>query len=314
MYLVTGGAGFIGSHITHQLVAEGHRVRILDNLSSGTEANLAGIRNDVEIVVGDIRDREAVSLAASGVEVIFHQAAEPSVSRSVADPAAAFRTNIDGTLHVLEAARAQACRRVVFATTCAIYGDGPELPKVETLVPRPLTPYAMSKLAGEQLCAMFTRLYGVETLGLRYFNVFGPRQDPHSAYAAAIPAFVDAITSGRRPRVYGDGEQSRDFVSVSDVVRANLLAAAAPVANGQVVNVASGRSVTINQVLVTLGRTLNRPVFPDYLAARSGDIRHSAADISLARTLIGFEPKLSFEEGIALLLDTQHVLANAAAA
>lgn len=306
MYLVTGGAGFIGSHITHRLVQDGHRVRILDNLSGGSMHNLAGIQHDAEVIKGDIRDRAIVQRAASGVDVIFHQAAEPSVPRSLADPLTTFDINVEGTLNVLVAARELGCRRVVFATTCAIYGDGPELPKVETLTPRPLTPYAMSKLTGEQLCAMFGRLYGVETVGLRYFNVFGPRQDPHSAYAAAIPTFVDALTAGRRPRVFGDGEQSRDFVAVDDVVRANLLASTASGVDGQVFNIANGRSVTINEVLSTLGKAMgiHRPA--EYLPARPGDILHSLADVSLARNMLAFEASISFRQGIGQMLE-EHV-------
>jgi nucleoside-diphosphate-sugar epimerase len=314
MYLVTGGAGFIGSHIAHRLVADGHHVRILDNFSSGDASNLMAIRDHIEIIEGDIRDADLVRRATEGVEVVFHQAAEPSVPRSLADPAATFDINVEGTLHVLEAARDLGCRRVVFATTCAIYGDGPELPKVESLVPRPLTPYAMSKLTGEQLCAMFSRLYGVETVGLRYFNVFGPRQSPFSAYAAAIPSFVQAIMSGRRPVIYGDGEQSRDFVAIADVVHANLLASTADDASGRVFNVASGRAVTINQVLSTLGQATGLPVLPEYLPARPGDILHSAADVTLARRYLGFEASLSFRGGIDVLLNELPVLQDVIAA
>lgn len=301
MYLITGGAGFIGSHIAHRLVQHGHRVRVLDNLSSGSLRNLADVADDVEFIDGDIRDAACVRRAATGVEVIFHEAAEPSVPRSIADPATTFGINVEGTLNVLAAARNRDCRRVVFATTCAIYGDSPQLPKVESLSPAPLSPYAMSKLTGEQLCAMFSRLYGLETVGLRYFNVFGPRQDPTSAYAAAIPVFLEAMMDGRRPQVYGDGEQSRDFVAVGDVVRANLLAAQVDGISGRIFNIATGHAVTINQVLATLRDVTGVQAAAEYLPTRSGDIRHSVADVSLARTLLGFESAISFKHGIAAL-------------
>lgn len=314
MYLITGGAGFIGSHITHRLVQQGHRVRVLDNLSSGSYRNLADIADDVEFVDGDIRDAACVRRAATEVEVIFHEAAEPSVPRSIADPAATFNINVEGTLNVLAAARDRACRRVVFATTCAVYGDCPHLPKVESLSPAPLSPYAMSKLTGEHLCAMFSRLYGLETVGLRYFNVFGPGQDPTSAYAAAIPTFLEAMMAGRRPRVYGDGEQSRDFVAVADVVRANLLASQVDGISGRIFNIATGHAISINQVLATLRDVTGLPSAAEYLPARRGDIRHSVADISLARTLLGFEAAISFDDGITSLVREHHaVLASMAA-
>jgi len=305
MYLITGGAGFIGSHIAARLVGDGQRVRVLDNLSSGSVRNLAPILGDMEFIEGDIRDTAVLRQAMHGVEVVFHEAAEPSVPRSIADPAATFAINVEGTLNVLTAARDFECRRVVFATTCAIYGDAPGLPKVESLPPAPLSPYAMSKLTGEHLCAMYTRLYGLETVGLRYFNVFGPRQDPSSAYAAAIPTFLEAIAAGRRPRVFGDGEQSRDFVAVDDVVRANLLAAHVAGIGGGVFNIASGRSVTINQVLATLGEAMEMDVTAEYLPARPGDILHSLADVSRARDELGFVAEISFHDGIARIVNDQ---------
>lgn len=308
MYLITGGAGFIGSHLATRLVREGQRIRVLDNLASGSVRNLADVRDDLEFIEGDIRDPAAVHQAMRGVEVVFHEAAEPSVPRSIADPATTFAVNVEGTLNVLAAARDLACRRVVFATTCAIYGDAPELPKIESLPPAPLSPYAMSKLTGEQLCAMYTRLYGLETVGLRYFNVFGPRQDPTSAYAAAIPKFLESMRAGHRPRVFGDGEQSRDFVAVDDVVTANLLAASVDGIEGGVFNVASGRSVTINQVLNTLGDVSGCDVAPDYLPARPGDILHSLADVSLARARLGFEARLPFREGIVRIVEAEQDL------
>lgn len=314
MYLITGGAGFIGSHIAARLVSEGQRVRILDNLSGGKLANLAPILNAVEFIEGDIRDIDTVRRAVEDVDVIFHEAAEPSVPRSIADPAATFANNVDGTLNVLTAARDAGVRRVVFASTCAIYGDDPQLPKREALAPAPLSPYAMSKLTGEQLCAMFTRIHGLETVVLRYFNVFGPRQDPASAYAAAIPRFVDALNLGLAPTVFGDGEQSRDFVAVADVVEANMLASRVEGVAGRVFNIARGQSVTINMVLKTLGRTLGVDATPIYESARAGDILHSLADVSEARDALGFTARVGFDEGIALILDEQVVTRAFAAA
>jgi len=313
MFLVTGGAGFIGSHLTRRLVHDGHRVRVLDNLSTGSTRNLDDIRDDVELIEGDLRDATLVHHATIGVETIFHQAAEPSVPHSIADPATTFAINVGGTLNVLTAARDRGCRRLVCASTCAIYGDTPELPLGESLTPAPLSPYAMSKLTAEQLCAMFTRLYGLDAVCLRYFNVCGPGQDPTSAYAAAIPTFVDAMLSHRRPCVFGDGEQSRDFVAVDDVVRANLLASTVDGVGGQVYNIASGRSVTINQVLATLRRATGMQLSPRYLPARHGDIRHSLADTSRARSQLGFDAMVGFGEAIDLILEDIHAVPTAVA-
>ena len=241
--LVTGGAGFIGSHLADGLVRRADRVRLFDNLSSGAWANVAALGGEVERVEGDLRDEAAVRRAVDGVEVVFHLGADPSVPRSVADPRTCYDVNVTGTLTVLQAARAAGCRRVVFASSCAVYGDDPALPKREAMAPRPGSPYAAAKLAGEELCGVFARLYGLETVALRFFNVYGPRQDPGGPYASVIPRFVDALRRGERPTIYGDGEQTRDFVFVGDVVAANLRAAAAPNAAGGIYNVASGRSV-----------------------------------------------------------------------
>lgn len=301
MHLVTGGAGFIGSHLATRLVREGEQVRILDNLSGGSLANLAPIIDHVEFVEADIRDDAALRRAMRGIDVVFHEAAEPSVPRSIADPANSFSNNVDGTLNVLNAARDHGVRRVVFASTCAVYGDAPELPKVETLPPTPLSPYAMSKLTGEQLCGMFSRIHGLECVALRYFNVFGPRQDPSSAYAAAIPRFLDAVTNGLRPTVYGDGEQSRDFVAVSDVVEANILASLAVGAAGGVFNIATGRATTLNMVLAAIGQATGLDATPIYEPARAGDIMHSLADVSAARATLGFEARMEFADGLDLI-------------
>jgi UDP-glucose 4-epimerase len=298
MYLVTGGAGFIGSHIAARLLNEGEAVRVLDNLSTGNHANLAALQGEVEIIEGDVRDVATVQKAASGVEAIFHQAAEPSVPRSIADPAGTYDVNVTGTLNVFLAARDAGCRRIVFASTSAVYGDAPELPKHEGLPPAPLSPYASSKLAGEGLCQVFSRSFGVEAVALRYFNVFGPRQDPNSAYAAVIPRFLAALTSGEQPVIYGDGEQSRDFIYIDNVVDANLNALEATGAGGLVFNIASGTAITLNEMLERLARIVGVPAHPRYEDERPGDIRHSLADIAAARDRLGFEVRVPFDEGL----------------
>jgi UDP-glucose 4-epimerase len=302
VYLITGGAGFIGSHIARTLVASGARVRVLDNFSGGRLQNLAPILDEIELITGDIRDMNVVAAAVRGVDVVFHEAAEPSVPRSIADPAATMDINVSGTLNVLTAARDADVRRFVLASTCAIYGDSPVSPKREALAPSPLSPYAISKLTGEQLCAAFTQLYGFEAVALRYFNVFGPRQDPTSAYAAVVPKFLASLQAGVSPVIFGDGEQSRDFVAVSDVVRANLLAASVPGVAGQVFNVASGRSTTVNHVLGTLQRLTGIDVPARYEPARPGDIRDSLADTTTARERLGFVAETSFEDGVAAIV------------
>ncbi len=298
MYLVTGGAGFIGSHLASRLVERGEDVRILDNFSTGTIENLSSLAFKTELVKGDLSDAAAVRKAMTGVEVVFHQGADPSVPRSMADPAACYASNVQGTVNVLQAAREAGVRRIVFASSCAVYGDGPGLPKTERTPLAPMSPYATSKLAGEHLCQVYTRAFGVEAVALRYFNVFGPRQDPASAYAPVIPRFIKAIRDGEPPTIYGDGEQTRDFVYVDDVVQANLLAAQSPDAPGQVFNVASGRSVSLNRLLATLIELMGLPCRPNYLPARHGDVRHSAADVSAAAAL-GFEILVPFELGLA---------------
>lgn len=302
MYLITGGAGFIGSHIARTLVASGAQVRVLDNFSGGKMTNLAPILDDIELINGDIRDMSVVSAAVRGVDVVFHEAAEPSVPRSIADPAATMDINVSGTLNVLTAARDANVRRFVLASTCAIYGDSPVSPKQESLAPSPLSPYAISKLTGEQLCAAFTQLYGFEAVALRYFNVFGPRQDPTSAYAAVVPRFLASLMSGVSPIIFGDGEQSRDFVNVKDIVRANLLAASVPGVAGEVFNIASGTSTTVNDVLHTLQRMTGSTVRGQYEPARSGDILHSLADTTTARERLGFVAETSFEAGVAAIV------------
>lgn len=305
-YLVTGGAGFIGSHIAATLLQRGDRVRVFDNLSTGREANIAALQtfgNQVEIVRGDLRDLAAVRAAVAGVEVIFHQAALASVPRSLADPVASLETNVNGTQHILLAARDAGVRRVVMASSSAVYGNAPEQPKREDMTPEPLSPYAVHKLASEQLAGIFTKIFGLETVALRYFNVFGPRQDPTSEYAAVIPLFLTALLEGRRPVVFGDGEQTRDFVYIENIAQANLLAAEAPMAYGQVMNIGGGKRVSLNQLLAIAGGMLGIEVHADYREPRPGDVRDSMADISRARQLIGYEPRIDFREGLARTLE-----------
>lgn len=300
MILVTGGAGFIGSHIARSLAENGERVRVLDNLSSGRSDNLAGIAGEIEVIEGDLRDAEVVARAVDGCEVVYHQAAVPSVPRSVADPRTSLDAGITGTLNVLLAARDRGARRVVFASSSSIYGDTPVMPKQEDMTPKPLSPYAISKLSAEQLCGVFTRLYGLETVALRYFNVFGPNQDPASEYAAVIPKFIAAVAAGERPTIFGDGEQSRDFTYIANVVDANLRAAAVPEASGRVFNIASGRAITVNRMLALVGELLGKSAEADYTDPRPGDIRDSLADITAARDVLGYDPEVSFEDGMVM--------------
>lgn len=314
MYLVTGGAGFIGSHIAARLVERGERVRVFDNLSTGKLENLAPFGFQAELIKGDLRDAAAVRNAMTGVEVVFHQAADPSVPRSMADPAGCYESNVLGTVNVLQAAHEAGVRRVVFASSCAVYGDEPSLPKRETTTLAPMSPYATSKLAGEQLCEVYTRVFGVEAVALRYFNVFGPRQDPNSAYAPVIPRFIKALHDGQPPTIFGDGEQTRDFVYVDDVVQANLLAAQSPDAPGRVFNIASGRAVSLNRLLGSLIQITGRSANPLYLPARTGDVRHSAADHSAAATALGFEILVPFELGLARTVEAMAPMALAGAA
>jgi len=297
-YLVTGGAGFIGSHIVERLVKEGETVRVLDNFSSGKRANLAPFAAKVEIIEGDIRRPEDCAKACRGIDFVYHEAAVPSVPKSVADPRTSHEANIDGTFNLLMAARDAKCRRVIYAASSSAYGDLPDLPKRETACPAPLSPYAVNKLVGEHYLRTFYCCYGLETISLRYFNVFGPRQDPKSQYAAAIPAFVSSILKNEPPTIYGDGEQSRDFTFIDNVVQANWLAAKAPKTEGQVVNVACGERVTVNQIIAQINSLLGRSVKPNYVATRPGDVKHSLADITLAGKVLGYKPVVTFDEGL----------------
>ena len=299
-YLVTGGAGFIGSHLVERLVEDGHRVRVIDNLFTGRRENLAPLLERIDFVEGDIRDLETVRHAMEGIEVVFHQAAAPSVPRSVKDPATSNAVNVGGTLNVLIAARDAGIRRVVYASSSSIYGNNPELPKRESMAPAPASPYAVSKLAAEQYCRVFTEVYGLETVALRYFNVFGPRQDPDSPYGAAIPKFIAAYLNGAGPTILGDGEQSRGFTYIDNVVNVNLLAASADSVSGDVFNVAGPEPMTLNTLDSALRRILDVPdtIVPSYGPPRTGDVRHSAADVTKAANRLGYRILVDVHEGL----------------
>jgi UDP-glucose 4-epimerase len=301
--LVTGGAGFIGSNLVEALLARGDDVRVLDNYSTGSRANLISLGRDVEVVEGDLRSYERVHTAVRGVELVFHQGALGSVPRSVQDPLTSTAVNVEGTVNVLLAARDEGVRRVVAASSSSVYGDGGQFPRVETQSPNPISPYAVAKLAAERFCVSFTRVYGIETVALRYFNVFGPRQDPTSQYAAVVPKFIRAIADGEPVTIDGDGEQSRDFTYVENVVDANLRAADAVGAEGRVLNIATGSSQTVNTLATTIGRLLGREVDRTYGPAQPGDVRESWADVGAAREAIGYEPGVSFEEGLQRTID-----------
>ena len=298
-YLVTGGAGFIGSSIAEALLTKGERVRIIDDFSTGRRSNVEALKGDVEVVEGSIVDPETVTRAMKGVEIVFHEAAIPSVARSVENPQLSMSVGVMGTTIVLEAARHAKVRRLVFAASSSAYGDTPTLPKIETMTPAPLSPYAVSKLTCENLLRVFATLHGIETLSLRYFNVFGPRQDPTSQYAAVIPNFITAALKRTRPTVYGDGEQTRDFCFIENTVEANLLAASTSnKLAGQVVNIACGERISLNQLLSHISEESGFKLDPQYAPGRAGDVRDSLASIDAARALIGYEPKIKVREGL----------------
>ncbi|MBN1268171.1 MAG: SDR family oxidoreductase [Kiritimatiellae bacterium] len=297
--LVTGGAGFIGSNLSRALTEAGLSVRVLDNFSTGRRENLADLGADVDLVEGDIRDADAVAQAVRGVRYVFHLAALPSVIRSVGDPAATNDVNITGTLNALLAARDANVERFVFSSSSSVYGDTPTLPKQEDMTPMPLSPYAVSKLAGEHYSRIFHKLYGLKTFALRYFNVFGPRQDPASQYAAVIPLFIDALREGRAPTIYGDGEQTRDFTFVDDVVHGNLCCCTArDEAAGQVYNIAAGGRTSVNDLAAALARLMGKDVAPVHADPRPGDVRDSQAAHERAARLLGWSARVSFEEGL----------------
>ena len=302
-FLVTGGAGFIGSHIATALVERGDRVRVLDNLSTGHRSNLAHLGSQVELVEGELTDRGLVARAVEGVDCIFHEAALASVPRSVEAPLDTNAACVTGTVTLLDAARRAGVRRLVYAASSSAYGEQPSSPKRETDLPAPISPYGAAKLAAEFYCRAFTATYGFETVALRYFNVFGPRQDPASPYSAVIPLFITALLAGKRPTIYGDGHQSRDFTYVANVVHGNLLAADAVGASGRVLNVANGRATSLLELLKQLNALLGTFVEPTHAPARAGDIRESLADISAAQAVLGYEPQVSFEEGLSRSID-----------
>jgi nucleoside-diphosphate-sugar epimerase len=297
--LVTGGGGFIGSHLVERLVRDGHRVRVLDNFTTGHRRNLDAVIDDVELVEGDMQSYERAHNAVRGCEMVLHQAAMPSVPRSVQDPLTSNASNVIGTLNVLLAARDSDVHRVVCASSSSVYGANPDLPKREDMPALPISPYAVAKLAGEGYCRSFTEVYGLETVALRYFNVFGPRQDPLSAYAAVVPNFITAALKGEAPVIYGDGEQSRDFTFVDNVVEANLLAMTADGVAGRAYNIACGERTSLNDLVAAIARVLDRQIAPRYAESRAGDVRHSLADTTRAQEELGYRVNVSLDEGLA---------------
>jgi nucleoside-diphosphate-sugar epimerase len=316
--LITGGGGFIGSHLVDHFVREGHEVRVLDNFATGRRENIPRLRDEVELIEGDIQSYERVHNAVRGCELVLHQAALPSVPRSVQDPLTSNASNVVGTLNVLLAARDSGVRRVLFASSSSVYGARPEPRKTEELATSPISPYGVAKLAAEGYCRSFYDTYGLETVSLRYFNVFGPRQDPLSQYAAVIPNFITALLSGESPRVFGDGEQSRDFTYVDNVVAANQLAADAEGVTGKVYNIAGGAKITLNDLLAELESIIGRECAAVYEAERPGDIRHSLADVSRAAEDLGYHPEVDLREGLARTVEffesNQNAFLGAAAA
>jgi UDP-glucose 4-epimerase len=303
--LVTGGAGFIGSHLVDRLVQEGHDVTVLDNLAMGLESNLSSVRQRIRFVQGDLRDMDTVRECAAGQDVIFHLGALGSVPRSINDPVTSNNVNVGGTLNVLVAAKDAKVRRVIYASSSSVYGDTPVLPKVETMPSKPLSPYAMSKLAAEEYCRIFHHVYGLETVALRYFNVFGPRQRPDSEYAAVIPKFITAILEGQSPTVNGDGGQSRDFTYVANNVSANILAADAPAAQvaGKAFNIACNTQYSLLELIQGINRLLGTNVSPVFGPPRPGDVRDSRADVNAAQQAFGYKPLVSFQNGLAITVE-----------
>jgi nucleoside-diphosphate-sugar epimerase len=302
--LVTGGAGFIGSHIASALVSSGARVRIIDDLSTGYRENIDEIGGDIDFVQASVADEEALKRAIEDVELVFHESAIPSVPRSVENPRQTHIASVDSTFSLLLAAKENNVRRVVYAASSSAYGDQPTLPKVEGMLPEPLSPYAVAKLVGEQYCQVFTRVYGLETVSLRYFNVFGPRQDPSSQYSGVISRFIASLLGGERPTIYGDGEQSRDFTYIANVVDANLKAAETTKGIGQVINIANGERITLNELLAEIkDLTGKNDVSAQYLEPRAGDVKHSLADITRAREYLDFKPLVDLRTGLGLTMD-----------
>ncbi len=302
-FLVTGGAGFIGSNICTKLISQGCFVRVIDNLLTGKKSNLAAISDKIEFIEADMGNQDAARAAMKGIDVVLHHGALPSVPRSVDDPALTHRHCVDATFTLLLAARDAKVKRFVYAASSSAYGDTPILPKVETMPVNPLSPYAAAKLMCEYYCSVFYKVYGLQTISLRYFNVFGPHQDPASQYAAAIPAFVTSILKDKPPTVYGDGEQSRDFTYVDNVVEANLLAARTKQTSGEVVNIACGEAITVNAIIDMINKIVGKNIKPTYVPPNKGDVKHSLADITIAKKLLGFKPVVSFKEGLAKAIE-----------
>jgi UDP-glucose 4-epimerase len=313
LHLVTGGAGFVGSHIVEALVRRGDRVRVLDNLVTGKLLNLGAVRSQIDFIKADLNDTAALARAVAGCEVVFHQAALASVPRSIEDPLSTHAACATGTLHVLDCARRAGVRRVVYAASSSAYGNQPTPRKSEADLPAPLSPYAAAKLAGELYCQAFWHSYGLETVCLRYFNVFGPRQDPKGPYAAVIPLFIQAVLSGRPPTIYGDGRQTRDFTYVENVVQANLLAATAPGAPGKVFNVGSGEATNLLDLLATLTALAGTRLEPNFAPPRAGDVRDSLAEISQARQILDYQPVCDFRTGLERTMDYYRSAAFASA-
>ena len=302
-YLVTGGCGFIGSHLVEALVQKGERVRVFDNCSTGKAKNIAHVKDQIEFVDGDLRELDAVHQAVAGVDYVFHQGARPSVARSVADPILSNSVNINGTLNLLVAARDAKVKRVVYAASSSAYGNIPTLPRSETLSPQPASPYAITKYVGECYCRVFTQVFGLETVALRYFNIFGPRQDPTSQYSAVIPKFIHNYLHGNSPAIEGDGEQSRDFTYIANAVHANLLACHAEGVAGEVFNIGCGQQTSINKLASLIGEMMGTDVKPIYTSSRPGDVQHSRADIRKAQQLLGYEPKVELKTGLHRTID-----------
>ena len=298
VYVVTGGGGFIGSHIVENLVRQRNTVKVIDNFSTGKRENVDPFKNDFEIIEADLAETKNLAQLLKGADYVIHQAAIPSVPKSIIDPLKSHNANVNGTLNLLLACRDAGVKRFVYASSSSLYGDSPTLPKNESMMPNPLSPYGAQKLFAEMYCQVFTKAYGLETVSLRYFNVFGPRQDSTSQYSGVLALFIPAVLQGRRPTIYGDGLQSRDFTYVQNVVEANLLACKVPGVGGQVFNVACGDRITVNSMLHQINKIVGVDISPVYAEPRSGDIKHSQADITRAREHLGYEPKVSFEEGL----------------
>jgi UDP-N-acetylglucosamine/UDP-N-acetyl-alpha-D-glucosaminouronate 4-epimerase len=301
--VITGGAGFIGSNLARRFFEMGYEVRIIDNFSTGKRENLESIGQPVQLLEGDINDEKVIERALTGAAYVLHEAALPSVPRSIKNPIATNRVNVDGTLSLLSMAKAKGVRRLVFAASSSAYGDTAVLPKTESMNPNPKSPYAVSKYAGELYCRVFSTVFGLETICLRYFNVFGPRQDPNSEYAAVIPRFINSLLNNEAPEIFGDGEQTRDFCYVENVIHANVLAVQARMTRGEVVNIACGERISLNQLVNELNKAIGKDISPRYLSDRQGDVKHSLADLREAKRILGYEPVVKVREGLAATVD-----------